>query len=189
MPASAFGRLSLRDVEGAAEFGAEWFEPCRHLAACGAHRVWLMRLLLGEGAALGDGGDVGTVVGENPLEGVSCFGDIVAVGDNAEQVVDSPAGRCDVQATAGCGRGHEGEAVINGVGLVAVRGRRVSEAHMLVDVVGWQLDTAVRVSRVTVNEPSVPIATTVQVSRLRTGSPAVVSTVRSFRRVTTTSPM
>ena len=44
-------------------------------------------MLVGEVAALGDGGDVGTVKGEDHLEGVSGFGDVVAVGDHAEQVL------------------------------------------------------------------------------------------------------
>ncbi len=45
---------------------------------------------MGEGAALGDGGDVGTVEGEDHLEGVSGFGDVGAVGDHAEQVLSRP---------------------------------------------------------------------------------------------------
>jgi hypothetical protein len=63
--------------------------------------------------------------------------------------------------------------------------RRVGEADVLVDVVSGQHDGAVSRSRDTVNEPSVPIAVTVHVSRLRTGSPAEMISERSFRRVAT----
>ena len=92
---------------------------------------------------MGDGGDVGTVEGEDHLEGVSGFGDVGAVGDDAEQVVVAAAGGGDVQAAAGRHRRDEREAVVDGVGLVAVLGRRVAQPDVVVGVVGGQRDGAV----------------------------------------------
>jgi hypothetical protein len=56
--------------------------------------------LVGEVAALGDGGDVGAVEGEDRFEGVAGFGDVGGVGDDAHQVVVAAAGGGDVQAAA-----------------------------------------------------------------------------------------
>jgi hypothetical protein len=103
----------------------------------------LDRLLVGKGAALGDSGDVGAVEGENRLEDVSGFGDIVAVGDHAEHVLVAAAGGGDVQAAACRHRRDERHAVVDGVGLEAVLGRRITQPDMLVGVVGGQGDGAV----------------------------------------------
>ena len=53
------------------------------------------------------------------------------------------AGGGDVQAAAGRHRRDEREAVVDGVGLVAVLGRRVAQPDVVVDVVGGQGDGAV----------------------------------------------
>ena len=92
---------------------------------------------------MGDGGDVGAVEGEDRFEGVSGFGDVGAVGDDAEQVLVAAAGGGDVQAAAGRHRRDEREAVVDGVGLVAVLGRRVAQPDVIVGVVGGQGDGAV----------------------------------------------
>ena len=67
----------------------------------------------------------------------------VAVGDDAEQVLVAAAGGGDVQAAAGRHRRDEREAVVDGVGLVAVLGRRVAQPDVVVGVVGGQGDGAV----------------------------------------------
>ena len=99
--------------------------------------------MLGEGAALGDGGDVGAVEGEDAVEDVAGLGDVVAVGDDTEQVLVAAAGGGDVQAAAGRRRDGEGDGVVDGVGLVAVLGGGVAEPDVLVGVVGGQRDGAV----------------------------------------------
>ena len=139
-------RLARREglfgvVQVAAQRGTEWFEPLGDDTApceCGRLSPRLGRLLVGEVAALGDGGDVGTVEGEDHLEGVSGFGDVGAVGDHAQQVLVAAAGGGDVQAAAGRHRRDEREAVVDSVGLVAVLGRRVAQPDVVVDVVGGQ---------------------------------------------------
>ncbi len=135
----------LGDLEVAAKVGEEWFEPLGDdTAPCGGRlSPRLGRLLVGEGAALGDGGDVGAVEGEDRFEGVSGFGDVGAVGDHAEQVLVAAAGGGDVQAAAGRHRRDERDAVVDGVGLVAVLGRRVAQPDVVVGVVGGQGDGAV----------------------------------------------
>ena len=94
--------------------------------------------LLGESAALGDGGDVGAVEGEDAVEDVAGFGDVVAVGDDTQQVLVAAAGGGDVQAATSRRRRCQGDRVVDGVGLVAVFGRGVAESDVLVGVVGGQ---------------------------------------------------
>ena len=85
---------------------------------------------------MGDGGDVGPVVGEDAVEHVAGFGEVVGVGDDVEAVVVAAAGHADVQAAVGGGGGDEVDGDVDGVGLVAVLGGGVAETHMLADVVG-----------------------------------------------------
>ena len=139
-------RCLFGELEVATKFVEEWFEPLGDLAARYRQSPFprrLGRLLLGEVAALGDGGDVGAVEGEDRLEGVSGFGDVGAVGDHAEHVLVAAAGGGDVQAAAGRHRRDERHAVVDGVGLVAVLGRRVAQPDVVVGVVGGQGDGAV----------------------------------------------
>ena len=121
-------RCLLGNVELVAYFGEEWFEPHGDdTAPCGGRlSPRLSRLLVGKGAALGDGGDVGAVEGQDGFEGVSGFADIGGVGDHAEQVPVAAAGGGDVQAAAARHRRDERHALVDGVGLVAVLGRRVT---------------------------------------------------------------
>jgi hypothetical protein len=63
--------------------------------------------LVGECSALRDGRDVGTVVGEDRFKHISGFGDVVAVGDDAQLVVVASAGGSDVQPSSGRGGGDE----------------------------------------------------------------------------------
>ena len=73
-------------------------------AECGqAQVVEVCRCRLGEGASLGDGGDVGPVDGQDRLEDVAGLGEVAAVGDDVERVVVAAAGGGDVQAAAGGG--------------------------------------------------------------------------------------
>ena len=58
-------------------------------------------VLFGELAALGDGGDVGPVDGEDAFEDVAGLGHVVAVGDHVDPVLLAAAGDGDVQAAAG----------------------------------------------------------------------------------------
>ena len=92
---------------------------------------------------MGGGGDVGTVGGEDGVEDVAGLGDVVAVGDDAQDVVVAAAGGGDVQAAPGGDRRGEGDGGVDGVGLPAVLGRRVAEPDVLADVVGGQGDVAV----------------------------------------------
>ena len=97
----------------------------------------------GECAALPDGGEVGSVDGDDGVEDVAGFGDVVAVGDDADQVLVAAAGDGDVQAAAGGGRRGEADAGGDGVGLLAVFGRGVAEPDVLAGVVGGEGDGAV----------------------------------------------
>ena len=90
-----------------------------------------LAVLLGELAALGGGGDVGAVGGEDRLEDVAGFVEVVAVGDDQDEVLVLPAGHRDVQAATGGGRGGEGDAAGFGVGLVARFGGGVAEPDVL----------------------------------------------------------
>ena len=103
---------------------------------------WTLR---SEGTALGGGGDVGPVGGDDAFEDVACLGDVVGVGDDEDEVLVSAAGHRHVQASSGGGRGGEGDAGGVGGGLVPGFGRCVPEADMLADVVGGQGDSTVPV--------------------------------------------
>ena len=108
-----------------------------------ASREFVSALLLGKDTALGDGGDVGSVEGDNALEDITSFGDVVGLGDDADLVaVPAPSGS-HVQAAARRRRGDEGHGGGDGVGLVAVLGGRVTEPDVFGDVVSGQSDVAV----------------------------------------------
>ena len=112
------------------------------------HRgVWsrdrVLALLFGEGSALGDGGDVGAVDGDDAVEDVAGFGDVVAVGDDADHVLVAAAGDGDVEAAASRRRRGDADAGGDVVGFPAVLGRHVSEPDMLTGVVGGEGDVAV----------------------------------------------
>ena len=83
--------------------GEDGREPLRHLAAPDRARRRAVHGL-GEGAALGGGGDVGPVDGEDGFEDVAGFGDVVALGDDTQGVGVAAAGGGDVEAAAGGGR-------------------------------------------------------------------------------------
>ena len=123
----------------------QWHEPVRdHAARRGRGRLdFVLSLLLSECAALRDGGSVGSVDGDDGVEDVACFGEIVAVGDDTELVALASAGGCDVHAAAGGRRGDERDGGGDSVGLVAVLGGCVAEPNALSDVVGRQGDGAV----------------------------------------------
>ena len=107
------------------EAAADGVEPVRDLRP---GRPGRRRDLAGEVAALGDGGDVGAVVGQDVLEDVAGFGRVGGVGDDEEVVGVASSGRADVQAAVGGGAGDELVGDVDGVALVAVLGRRVPQA-------------------------------------------------------------
>ena len=92
---------------------------------------------------MGGGGDVGPVGGEDRLEDVTGLGDIVTIGDDAQDVVVVAAGGGDVQAAPGGRWRGEGDGGVDGVGLPAVLGRRIPEPDVLADIVGWDRDVTV----------------------------------------------
>src|SRR5581483_854787 len=97
----------------------------------------------GEEASLGDGGDVGALVGERLFKHIPRV--LGTVGDDEEPVLVATSGGGDVEAAV-CGRGgDDGKADVDGVGLVAVGGGGVAEPDMLAGVVGGQGDGAVSV--------------------------------------------
>ena len=98
---------------------------------------------MGEVAALGDGGDVGPVVGEDALEDVAGLGGIGGLGDDVDAVLVAAAGGPDVQPAVGGGGRDELDGDVDGVALVAVFGGGVAETHMPADVVGREGDDAV----------------------------------------------
>lgn len=74
-------------------------EPLRDDAACcdcGRCAGFVAARLFGEGASLGDCRDVGSVDGEDSIEDVAGLGDIVALGDDANQILVAAAGGGDV---------------------------------------------------------------------------------------------
>ena len=91
----------------------------------------MLVVLFGETLALSDGGDVGPVDGEDAFENVTGLGDVVALGDDVDLVVVAATGDGDVQATAAGGVAGEAVAGGDGVGLVAVLGRRIPQPHVL----------------------------------------------------------
>ena len=85
-PLRSFDRARFDGVlgggEGVSSVGERFGEPVRYRAT--ARSAWCRRwscdhwrLLGGEVATLGDGGDVGPVDGEDGFEHVACFGDVV----------------------------------------------------------------------------------------------------------------
>ena len=67
------------------------------------------RTLRGEGTALGDGGDVGAIGGDDPFENVAGFAHVVGVGDDVDAVVVAAAGHRHVQAATGGRRPGQGD--------------------------------------------------------------------------------
>jgi hypothetical protein len=118
LPAGSFGGVVgislLGGVHGQASVAAQRFEPFWDRAAwtegrgrCG----FVFPLLLGEGAALGDGGDVGAVDSDDDVEDAAGFGEVITVGDHADLVTVPAAGGRDIQAAASRGGRGEGDAV------------------------------------------------------------------------------
>ena len=101
---------------------------------------------MGEAAALGDGGDVGPVPGQDRFQGVAGLGRVGGVGDDVEAVVVAASGGGHVQASVGCRAGDEGEGDVDGVALVAVSGGGVAEPHVAGGVLGGEGDGAVPVA-------------------------------------------
>jgi hypothetical protein len=100
--------------------------------------------LAGEVLALGDGGDVSAVVGEDLFEDVPDM--LGPVGDDKQLVVLSAAGGSDVDAAVAGGRSKHTEADIDCVAFVAVAGGGVAEPHVRLRVVGRQGYLAVSVA-------------------------------------------
>ena len=97
LPAGSFvgvvGESPLGGVHGQANVAEQNFEPVRDRGArtetCG--RPWFVfPLLLGEGPALGHGGDVGAVDGDDGVEDVGRLGEIISLGDHADFVAVAP---------------------------------------------------------------------------------------------------
>ncbi len=122
--------------------GAEIVEPVGDRASRLQRRL---AVLFGELAALGGGGDVGAVAGEDRFEDVAGFIEVVAVGDDQDEVLLLPARHGDVEATGGRRRGSEGDAGRLGVGLVAGLGGRVTQPNVFARVTGREGHGAVSV--------------------------------------------
>jgi hypothetical protein len=107
-------------------------------AGCGDRVVGGQRArnLAGEVAALGDGRDVGAVVGEDLFEDVTSLCRVIG---NDEQAVllSSPRGG-HVQAGVARGCVDDGQADVDGVALVAVGGGGVAETDVGSGVVGGE---------------------------------------------------
>ena len=92
------------------------------------------------------GGVVGAVGGEDAFEDVDGVGDVVGVGDDADEVLVVSAGDGDVEPTTGGGWCGEGDGGGGGVGLVAEFGGGVARvARVCGHVVGGEGDGAVSV--------------------------------------------
>ena len=161
LPAGSFGGVvgdsSLCLVEFAADCRHQGLEPVRNHGSRNdqpGRREFVSSVLLGEGAALGDGRDVGSVKGDDSLEDITSFSDVVGLGDDTDLVAAPAPCGADVQAAAGRRRGDEGNGGGDGVGLVAVLGGRVAESDVFGDVVGRQGDVAVFAWWDTVSDPS-----------------------------------
>src|SRR6185503_20384621 len=74
---------------------------------------------------------------------VAGFGDVVALGDDAQRVDVAAAGGGDVEATACSDRGGDGDGGVDGVRLPSVLGCGVAESDVLVHVVGGEGHVAV----------------------------------------------
>ena len=135
----------LGDVEVGANLPAQRLEPVRDPATCWCECESVVlgaACLLGESSALGHGGHVGTVEGEDAVEDVTGFSDVLALGDDTEQVLVAAAGGGYVEAAASRRRRRQRETVVDGVGLVAVFGGGISQVDVVVGVVGGQGDSA-----------------------------------------------
>ena len=77
-------------------------EPAREEIVCLGSGLRAVRL--GEKAALGDGGDIGPVVGQDGVEDVTGLAHVVGVGDDVDPVLVSSSGGGHVQAAVGGGR-------------------------------------------------------------------------------------
>jgi hypothetical protein len=133
---------------------AQWFEEGLGMspglvqrAARGSDRVVGAdtRHLAGGVAALDDGGNVGAVVCEYAFEHVTRGSVVGVVGDDEEPVHLPAAGSADVEAAVAGGLGDDGDADVDGIGLVAVGGGGVAEPDVLAGAVGAQGGTAVSV--------------------------------------------
>ena len=142
-PVGSVGEIVGEIVAVLLELGPPRVDPAgndrRRLGRPGSGRVGLV----GEVAALGDGGDVGPVVGEDGVEDVAGLGEVGGVGDDVDAVLVAAAGGADVQAAVGGGRRDEGDGDVDGVGLVAVLGGGVAEPDVVPGVVGGEGDGAV----------------------------------------------
>ncbi len=100
------------------------------------------RSIVSQLLAAGNRGDVGSVVGDDVVEDLPCFGEVVGLGDDEDVVRSAASGQGDVQAAAGGRRGGHHDPSVLVVGLVAGFGGGVAEAHVLPGVVGWERDDA-----------------------------------------------
>ena len=134
-----FGRLArLTGIDGV-ESGLDPGELGNHplLERCkpvGDRAAWLYHWgrrrgggLGGELSTLDHGGNVSPVAADDAFQDAAGGVDGGLAGDHVRHVGFASAGHGDVQASAGCGRGDEGEAGALGVGLVAVLGCGVAE--------------------------------------------------------------
>ena len=100
--AVTLGPALLEPCDFGVGVGEQWREPLRDRTPRrgGLSGCLFVPRLLGEGVPLGDGGDVGSVEGDDALEDVAGLGDVVAVGDDADHVVVAGPSGGDVQAAA-----------------------------------------------------------------------------------------
>ena len=107
-----------------------------------------------EVAALGDGGDVGAVVGEDASRTSRASARSSVSVTTWMWFSSRPAGGADVEAAVGGGGGDELDGDVDGVALVAVLGGGVAEPDMLADVVGGEGDVPCPPRWDTVSDPS-----------------------------------
>jgi hypothetical protein len=94
-------------------------------------------------AALGGGGEVGAVVGDDAGESLECV--VAVVGDGEDEVGVAASCCSDVEASVGGGVGDDGEAGVGGFALGSVFGGGVAEVDVFGDVVGGEGDGAFEV--------------------------------------------
>jgi hypothetical protein len=116
------------------ELLSPWFDPVRH----SGFRLRLRRgpFRVEEAPELGDCGTIGSIVGEDAVEQVTCFAEVLVLGDDVDPVLVPPASGCDVQPAMRRSWRGEGDANVDGVALMAVLGGGVPQPNTLRDVVG-----------------------------------------------------
>jgi hypothetical protein len=133
---TAFDLLELSSA--VSDRGGEFVEPLRHFAPRLGSRLSTRDRsgFLGKLAALGDGRQIGALVGEDSLEDVPGFFEVARLGDDGDDVPFVAAAGADVQASPRRSFGDELDADGRRVALDAVLGGGVAEPDVLSGVLG-----------------------------------------------------